>query len=149
MSMHGYGALLLGAAVVLTGCENTREGIGKDAEQAAPKIERAAEQTAQAARQAGREIAAAAGPAVDRMREGARDAAEAGDAARRTAQIKAALMADAGIDSTTIDIDTDGERRTVTLTGYVRSEAEKAAVARIATDKAGGYAISNQLDVRR
>lgn len=142
-------AVLLSSAVALAGCQNTREGLEKDAENAAPKIERAAEQTAAVARVAGREAAKAAESAAEAIRKGVGEAAQAGDGAQQTAQIKSALMADASIDSTTIDVDTDGDTRTVTLKGQVRSASEKAAVARIAAAKAPGYTIANRLDVRR
>jgi predicted small secreted protein len=152
--------LLLSTALVAAACQNTREGLEKDAEQAAPKIERAAEQSAQAAREAGREVAAAAAPAAQAIKEGAAVAGQAiregaagvargADAAQQGAQIKAALMADATIDSTTIDVETDAATKTVVLNGHVRSAAEKSRAASIAVAKAPGYRLRNNLEVRQ
>ena len=57
---------LVAAVFVASACQNTREGLEKDAEQAAPKVERAAERSAQAAR----EVAAAAAPAAAAIKDG-------------------------------------------------------------------------------
>jgi osmotically-inducible protein OsmY len=165
------GTTLMMATMLVSGCEHTREGAQKDAENAAAKSERAAEQSAEAAREAGRDAAAAAdragdatrdaaGKAADATRDAAgsaanatRDAAagvaNAGDAAQQTAQIKATLVADASIDASRIDVDTDASTKTVTLKGLVRSAAEKATAARIAAEKAPGYRVANNLEVRR
>ena len=64
--------------------------------------------------------------------------ANAGDAAQQTAQIKTALMADASIDSTGIDVDTNGDTRTVTLKGHVSSAAAKTRAAEQSMDPASG-----------
>lgn len=150
---------LVVAVLVASACENTREGLEKDAERAAPKIERAAERSAQAAREAGREVAAVAGPAAEAIRAGAAEAGQAlrrgaaevasgADAAQQGAQIKAALMADATIDSTTIDVETDADTKTIVLKGQVRSAAEKSRAASIASAKAPAYRVQNRLEVR-
>lgn len=154
------GAGLVMAVVLATGCENTREGVEKDAANAAARSEQAAEKSAEAARETGREVSEAAGHAADATKEAAGHAAETtrdaaatvgavGDAAQQTAQIKSALVADASIDASTIDVDTEASTKTVTLTGMVRSTAEKATAARIAADKAPGYRVANNLEVRR
>lgn len=151
---------IVGLTVATVGCQNTREGLEKDATANAPKVERAAEQTAAATKEAAREVSEATAPAVAAIREGTAAAAQvakermsgaarAADAAQQTAQIKAALMADATIDSTTIDIDTVPDTRTVVLKGRVRTAAEKASAGRIAADKAQGFTIDNRLVVQR
>ena len=153
------GLTIIGLTVTMVGCENTREGLEKDARANAPKVERAAEQTAAATKEAAREVSEAAAPAVAAIREGTaaaaqvakeqmRGAVKAADAAQQTAQIKAALMADAAIDSTTIDIDTVAATKTVVLKGRVRTAAEKARAGRIAADKAQGFTIDNRLVVQ-
>ena len=91
----------------------------------------------------------AARRAGDAAREAGGTAATAADAAQQTAQIKTALIADTTIDSTSIDVDTDGPTRTVTLTGRVRTAAEKSKAGSIATAKAPGYRITNNLEVGR
>ena len=154
------GAGLVLSAVLAVGCEHTREGAEKDAANAAAKSEQAAEKSAEAAREAGREVSEAAGNAADATKDAAGRAAETtrdaaasagavGDAAQQTAQIKSALVADPSIDASTIDVDTEASTKTVTLKGSVRSTAEKATAARIAADKAPGYRVTNNLEVRR
>ena len=165
------GASLVVATMLVAGCEHTREGVEKDAENAAAKSEQAAERSAEAARDAGREVSQAAdragdatrdaagraadatrdaaGKATDATREAAGSAANVGDAAQQTAQIKSALMADKSIDASRIDVDTEASTKTVTLKGLVRSSAEKATAARIAAERAPGYRITNDLEVRR
>ena len=152
----------LSATVLLTaavGCQNTREGLEKDAEAARPKVERAAEETAAATREAAKEVSKAAEPFAEKVREGAVAAGEVAkaqlgeavrhvDAAQQTAQIKTELMADKTIDSTTIDVDTHADTRTIELNGTVRTATEKATAGRIATAKAPGYTVVNKLTVR-
>jgi osmotically-inducible protein OsmY len=58
-------------------------------------------------------------------------------------------MADASIDSTSIDVDTNADTKTVTLRGRVRTAAEKTKAASIAADKAPGYRVTNNLEVGR
>jgi osmotically-inducible protein OsmY len=112
----------IGAATLLaftTACENTADGVRQDAAIAAEKTEQAAEQT---------------GTAVG--------------AAAKTAEVKAALIADSRVDADFIDVDTDGDRKTVTLKGTVRTEEEKAVAAVIAAEKAGAdYTIVNSLGI--
>lgn len=158
------------AAMLVSGCQNTREGAEQDARIAAERSEQAAERSAEATREAGRDIAAAADRAGDATanaadhaadatrdaaghvaaasRDAAASAANVGDAAQQTAQIKSALMADASINASTIDVDTEASTKTVTLKGRVRSATEKASAARIAADKAPGYRVANNLEVR-
>lgn len=151
--------LVLGA-ILITGCENTREGVERDAELAAQQADQAAKRSAEAAREAARDVSEAADEAAaatreaaqdtgQTVREGAASAAGIADAAQQTAQIKSALMADTSIDSSGIDVDTESTTRTVTLKGRVRTDAEKARAARIAADKAPGYRVTNNLQVGR
>ena len=155
------GAGVLMAATLTAGaCSNTRDGAARDAEIAAQKSEQAAERSAETAREAGREAGAVAGDIGAEAREGMSEAGQAaragaagvaatGDAAQQTAQIKTALMADATIDSTDINVDTVASTKTVVLKGRVRTAAEKTRAARIAADKAPGYQVTNNLEVRR
>jgi hyperosmotically inducible periplasmic protein len=115
-------------ALVTYGCENT----GKAKEE----TREAAQATENAAERAGDKAATAAG--------------EAGDAvhgAKQTFDVKAALTADTSIDASHIDVDTNGDTKTVTLKGTVPTAAQKAAAERVARDKAEGYTIVNQLTV--
>lgn len=90
-----------------------------------------------AVREAGRDATAAAGSAADTM---------AG--ATETAAIKTALMGDAGVDASDINVDTDGTRKMVVLKGTVTTEAQRTRAEQIATREATGYRVDNQLTVR-
>ena len=120
------GVILL--AVATFGCENTG-----------------------AAKQEGREAASQAGDALDKAADKAGEAAaEAGDAisaAKQTFDVKAALTADTAIDASHIDVDTNHDTKTVTLSGYVPSADHRSRAESIARDKAEGYTVVNRLTV--
>jgi osmotically-inducible protein OsmY len=123
-------AIALGlSAMLITACDTTPE-------------------TENEMREAGREAGAAADRAGDAVEDTAQDAASMTDAAQQTAQIKTAFIADDQIDALDIDVDTSAETKTVTLKGHVPTEAQKDAAERIAREKAPGYTIDNQLEVR-
>ena len=126
-------ASLVGAmafAVVTTACGNTADGVAKDAENAA-------DATANAAANAGTAVDSAAGNVGDAMH-----------GAKQTADVKAALTADTRIDAGAINVETDGNAKTVTLLGTVRSQEEKTLAEQIAAEKAEGYKIVNNLTIR-
>jgi osmotically-inducible protein OsmY len=158
-------------------CNNTADGMRKDAEEARQE---AREETAEA-REAAREAAAEtreeaaearedaaqsadrAGNAVeraaDRTADAARDVArETGQAARNagsaagaaieTMDVKTALMADSRVDASNINVDTNHASKTVTLKGHVPTAAQKATAEQIAAKQATGYRVVNQLVVR-
>jgi len=100
-------------------CGNTADGVKQDADNAAAK-------SAEAASDAG----AAIGGAME------------------TGQVKTALMADTRIDASDINVDTNESARTVTLKGTVKTELERVAAGEIATSKAMGYTVINDLTVR-
>jgi osmotically-inducible protein OsmY len=159
------GSVCLAAA----GCENTAQGLKKDAqentaaaqqgaaeaktetadERAEAKQEgrEAAQDVGAAAREAGSEIKDAASKAGNAVVGAAEKAAPAVNAAKQTLDVKTALLADAAIDASKIDVDTDEATKTVTLKGTVPNANQKAAVERIARAKAEGYSINNQLTV--
>jgi osmotically-inducible protein OsmY len=115
-------------ALVTYGCENT----GKAKEE----TREAADATADAAKRAADKAGNAAGEAGDAIHAG-----------KQTFDVKAALTADTSIDASHIDVDTNGDTRTVTLKGTVPTAAQKAEAERIAKEKAEGYTIVNQLTV--
>lgn len=123
---------LLAVAVsfsALTACGNTADGVKKDAENAA---------------EATKDASASAGAKTD----SATSAMGAGaDAAKQTADIKLALAGDSRVKATDINVDSDGASKTVTLRGRVATEAEKTIAGQIATEKAGGYKIVNEITV--
>jgi hypothetical protein len=81
---------------------------------------------------------------------GQSEAERRAEEARRTAEAAAKQVeaATAGLDTSAIDVDTSADGKVVTLTGTVRSAADKAAAGKIARDAAPGAAIANHLTVR-
>ena len=151
-------AVLAAAACAgLAGCDNTAQGVKEDARENRAKLEReAAEAKADTAderaeikqegreaggaiEEAGRDVGNAAEKAGDAVAGAARDAGAAVHAGKQTLDVKTALMADASVDASKIDVDTDENTKTVTLKGSVPSAAQKATAERIAKDKAEGY----------
>ncbi len=111
---------VLAFLALITGCGNTADGVKKDADIAAEK-------TAEAAASTG----AAMGGAME------------------TGQIKSAIMADTRVDAGDINVDTDEDKKTVTLRGTVKTEAERVLAGEIAVSKATGYAVTNNLTVKK
>jgi osmotically-inducible protein OsmY len=146
-------ALLLAATtmVATSACENTREGAERDAEVAADQAQQSGDRAADAARDTAREAEPAVRDAGDAVADGAATAtdraATAVEVATTTTQVKSALIADGTVDADDIDVDTNGDRRTVTLRGSVKSAAQKTAAERIARDKAEGFKIVNELTI--
>ncbi len=104
---------------MVTACGNTAEGVKEDAENAADKTSEAAASTG-----------------------------EAMGGAMETGQVKAAIIADSRVAAGDINVDTDEAKKTVTLKGSVRTEAEKTIAGEIATAKAVGYAVINDLAIK-
>ena len=112
----------MGAAVLLAmlaACGNTADGAKKDAENAADK-------TAEATAKTGDAVSGAA----------------------ETTQIKSALLADTNLDASDINVDTDEAKKTVTLKGTVPAESHKKLAGDIATGKAVGYTVVNELTIK-
>jgi len=104
----------------LAACSNTADGVKKDADSMGDK-------SAAATQGMGDGIAGA----------------------KQTADVKAALTVDTRVDASNINVDTNGDTKTVTLNGTVPTEAQKMLAAEIAGPKAEGYTIVNNLTVRR
>lgn len=104
-------------------------------------------------------IATACGNTADGAKEDTKNAAEATsdaaasaggsmDAATETADVKMALMADATVDASDINVDTNKDNKTVTLNGSVKTEAQKARAETVAKTKAPDYTIVNNLIIK-
>jgi osmotically-inducible protein OsmY len=127
-------------AAVLAACQNTAEGVKKDARESADK---AADAVADVAKKA----ADAATAAGEKAAEASKQAGAAVAAATNTVDVKAALLADETIDASSIDVDTDARTHTVILKGSVPSAEQKTLAGNVAASKARGYKIVNQLEV--
>lgn len=100
-------------------CGNTADGVKQDAENAAEKTEQAAD---------------AAGTKIE--------------GALQTGEVKAAILADTRVGAGDINVDTDEATKTVTLNGSVKTEAEKQLAGEVATSKAAGYTVVNNLTIK-
>ena len=129
--------------VGLAACDDTAQGLKKDAQDnagAATGAEPEAKAAAEDAKQA-------AGAAADKAKSAVETATPVVAAAKQTADVKAALMADPSIDASKIDVDTNADTKTVTLSGSVPTAAAKTTAESIAKSKAEGYSVVNNLQV--
>lgn len=113
-----------------TACGNTADGAKKDAENAAEKTKQAAD------------------AAADKTKEAAASTSQAVSGALQTSEVKTALVADKRIDASNINVDTDEAKKTVTLKGTVPNLTQKATADEVATKKAAGYTIINDLTIK-
>jgi osmotically-inducible protein OsmY len=108
------------AVLALTAaCGNTADGAKQDAENAADKTA---------------EVAADAGAKVE--------------GALETGQVKTALTTDSRIDASDINVDTNEDAKSVTLRGTVPTEEQKKLAEEVATAKAVGYKVINDLTIK-
>jgi osmotically-inducible protein OsmY len=137
-------------------CSNTAEGVKEDSRENAEATREGMEVVGDASRETARVVGEKAEQLGDKVAEGARDLSDAfGEGAddvgsdvaagKETLDVKAALLLDKSIDASEIDVSTDAETRTVTLSGTVPTTANKAAAERIAREKAAGYRVVNLL----
>ena len=120
-------ALAAGATLLTAGCGNSNETVGQKVDRAADKVERAADKVA-----AKTEVAAAKTVAAI-------------DDATITTKVKAAVLAEPGLKTLEINVDTrDG---VVTLAGTVKSQDLKQRATQIAQGVEGVRSVSDQLVV--
>ena len=127
--------------------EATKDAMGTAGQATREAAEKTAEETKEAAHDAADAAKRTSAEAEVKSKDAAAKTANTMDAAQQTMQIKSALMADKSVDSTRINVDTDGATHTVTLRGYVPNAAQKAAAERIAHSKAPEYRVVNNLVV--
>ena len=148
--------LAVSALALAPACSNTAEGVKEDSRENAEATREGMEAVGDASREAARDVGETAEQLGDKVAEGARDVGDAFEdeaddagsdvaAGKQTLDVKAALMLDESIDASEIEVSTDSEAMTVTLSGSVPTTANKAAAERIATDKAAGYRVVNLL----
>jgi osmotically-inducible protein OsmY len=136
------GAVVL--AVMTAACsdraQNQASDTARDAGGAARETARDAGDAARGAGDAARDTARGAGDAVA---QGGR----AADAAVETMDVKMALTADSRVDASNINVDSNHNTKTVTLKGRVPTAAQKTIAEEIATKRAVGYRVVNDLTV--
>ena len=147
----GLPAALLSVSL-FAACQNTARGVEQDSERNTAEAQREAREAnaeaKQEAREAGQSMERAGDRAAQESREAARSVGGTLDAAAQTMQIKTALIDADNLDAGSIDVDTNGDTKTVTLKGHVPTAAQKAAAERIAKEKAPDYTVRNMLEVR-
>lgn len=139
------------AAFAITGtaaCQNTARGLKQDAQQAEEQTRDDRAVAKEKAQELGQDAAKAADRAGRTASQVGEQLAERAGAAWETVDVKGALMADASVDATRIDVDTDAKTKTVTLSGYVPTDAERTRAESIAKAKAEGYTVVNNIQVR-
>ena len=143
-------AFLLGIIAALsiglvTACENTARGLKQDTAEleASTRDERAQAQAA--ARGLAKDAAAAAKTVGAIAADAGEEVAERASAVKENVDVKAALMADASVDASRIDVDVNAASRTVTLNGYVATASERTKAEAIAREKATGYKVVNNI----
>jgi len=135
-------------AVASAACDNTATGVKRDAAEATADTKDA---TAAAKAEAKDDTAGARAEGREAASDSRRTAGNAGavaGAATETMDVKTALMADASVDASEINVDTMHQTKTVVLKGSVATAAQKTAAGKIAAREAEGYRIDNQLTVR-
>lgn len=131
-------------AISLVGCSDRAE---REAEEAARKAGNTAEKAGDAAAEAGRDAAGAAKDAGNAVGSAVANAGRAADAAVETMDVKLALTTDKRVDASNINVDSDHVTKTVTLKGRVPTADQKKWAGEIATAKAVGYRVRNELTV--
>ena len=104
---------------------------------------------APSAKQVGRDVKDAAEKTAEAVKDTAEGLGPKIDAAKQLADVKVALMADANVDASGINVDADEATKTIHLKGTVPTAAQKTAAERIARAKAEGWKIHNMLTVAR
>jgi hyperosmotically inducible protein len=123
----------VGIAAILalaTACSNTAKGVERDAENAGDKVEAATDRAADATAS----TAASASTGVG--------------AAMQTGDVKTALLADSRISANDINVDSNGDLKTITLNGTVPTEAQKKITEEIAKAKANEWSVVNNLTIK-
>lgn len=140
-------ARIAGAALALAVSVACSERSEREAEAAANDganaAERAGSAVGDAAKDAGNAVTDAAKATGDAVMNGGK----AADAAVETLDVKTALTADSRVDASNINVDSDHVAKTVTLKGRVPTAAQKTLAEEIATAKAIGYRVRNELTV--
>jgi osmotically-inducible protein OsmY len=147
---NGFLALTAALAFAVAGaaCDNTARGARQDAAEAKAEADKKAAEAKAEAREEAAEAKAEGREAASDVKRTASEAGAALDAAKETIDVKTALMSDASVDASDINVDTYHETKTVLLKGSVPSAAQKAEAGRIAEREAAGYKVDNQLVVK-
>jgi len=155
MKMLAKAGVWTSAAVfvlVAAACDNTANGLKRDAEQnqrKAAELSAEAQEKAEVAADKASEAAEAAKNAARAAGDAVATSGRAADAAAQTLDVKTALIADQRVEAGGIDVDSDSTTKTITLKGHVPNATQKRIAEEIATAHASGYRVTNKLLVRK
>jgi len=121
---------------VAEGVEKTGEAVVEGAQEAGAAVSRGAEQVAQGASKA--------------VESGAKELGDAGQVLTLTPKVKNALYADEKISGYKLNVDTSGEKDTITITGGPVPTAEKSRITKVAQQAVGNakVKINNQVTTK-
>lgn len=140
------GALAL--AVMGAACSDRAQDRASDsARDAGAATREAGRDAGDATREAGRDVSEAARDAGRGVTGAVAEGGRAADAAVQTMDVKMALTTDSRVDASDINVDTNHDTKTVTLKGSVKTAAQKTLAGDIATKRADGYRVVNDLAV--
>ena len=135
-------------AVASVACDDTVRGLKKDTAEATDTAKDKAGDASADVKDKSDAVKAEGREQTDDAKRTSAEAGRAIDAAAETLDVKAALMADATVDASDINVDTYHETKTVVLKGSVPTAAQKTEAGRIAAREAEGYKVDNQLVVK-
>lgn len=136
------------AIAITTACENTARGVKQDSAEAEAQTRDERAQATAAAKEVAND-AVKTGRAVGAMAaEAGEELAEKAGALAENVDVKAALMADASVDASRIDVDVNSYSKTVTLSGYVSTAGEREKAEAISKARASGYTVVNKIAVQ-
>ncbi len=154
-NIRKYTAWLGAGAIMITlasGCANKDNDLVPDAtENVVGAAANTTENVADAAVDTTTNMADAAVPDTtgnvieNSVEAGASNIEALGDAATMTPKIKTALVAEAALNGSDINVNTMGEKNSIELAGTVTSEAQKTMAEAVAKKNAPGYTIVNNL----
>lgn len=139
--------------------EKSAEGTAEAVNKAGAEVKEEAQQAGAAVQEGTQRVGEAVGGAVENAAEATKGAArevsqetkEAGASLVLTPKIKNALIASKQIDASTINVETDGEKKMVVLKGTIPTAEKKQLATQIAqkalTDSKSPYKVQNDLTV--
>lgn len=130
---------------VATGAGKVADEAGQAVQSGATAVaqgtEKAVEATATGAKKAGQAVSKGAEMVAEdaskKVESGAKELNDAAQVVSLTPKVKNALYADPKISGYKLDVDTSGEKDTVTITGTAPTQAEKARISKVAKQAAG------------
>ena len=150
VSIHAFLVAIIATLTIgfVSACENTARGLKQDAAEAEVETRDERAQAAAAAKELAGDAAQAARAIGAMAADAGEELGEKAGAAGEHVDVKSALMADAAVDASRIDVDVSAWSKTITLNGAVASTAERTKAEAIARANADDYKVVNNLSVQ-